>query len=46
MPRVSWWPETRLEWAFFSATAIQAFVNITIQRYTLSPNCDYSASIC
>lgn len=30
---VSWWPATRLEWAFFSATAVQACVNITIQMY-------------
>ncbi|EDU43971.1 conserved hypothetical protein [Pyrenophora tritici-repentis Pt-1C-BFP] len=31
MVSVSWWPETRLEWAFFLTTAIQAVTNTTIQ---------------
>ncbi|CAG5159161.1 uncharacterized protein ALTATR162_LOCUS5444 [Alternaria atra] len=32
---VSWRPETRLEWAFFGTTAVQALTNITIQTVVL-----------
>lgn len=32
----SWWPETRLEWAFFALTAAQGVVNTTIQSYVLN----------
>ncbi|KAH7138383.1 hypothetical protein B0J11DRAFT_587651 [Dendryphion nanum] len=31
----SWWPRTKLEWAFFSATATQAVVNCSIQMAIL-----------
>ncbi|EOA84372.1 uncharacterized protein SETTUDRAFT_21723 [Exserohilum turcica Et28A] len=42
---VSWWPATRLEWAFFSATAVQACVNITIQMVVLVYYLDWVNSV-
>jgi hypothetical protein len=38
MTMISWWPETRLEWAFFSTTAVQALTNITIQTFVSPPH--------